>query len=623
MRPVHYRLLHFKPSAVRMVFAAIVAAATAPSANAQLQPITCTANAGVTPIARAEGRAEPVADVVLNCTGGISTPVGQQIQWYDIRIFLNVATTTRLLTNPFSEALLMIDDPQPANQFPCVPASGLSTCYNYQGRPFGGRDPGTETVAGANKNIFQGQIVAANSIFWSRIPVDPPGQLAQRTLRITNVRANANQLGVSSTLIPQEISMFVSTLLPIGNPIVTVAFSMTGLIDQSVRGPSGEPLTKTFIQCVEANRELFINNNAIYTGAAAVQTGQHGRTGLLRFREAFSSSFKRRTIASPVPFTADVSSPLIPQDDPGGIVSLLTPGVGTFPYSAAGAVGRFFAEMGFYNPSFPAQYANTGVADTGTRLMARFDNVPPGIALYAGLYEVDTSAVGAPMKDAPTSRVRLVSTDRTGGGSFSPIAGTSTAESAGQAATFASLAPVSISNGSGMAVWEVMRADPSTLETIVVPFSIAYTSSSSPQLGTATVRMGMAPLRTAALALPMAEIPGFADTSSSMTLFTMSPCFSVRPAPIAFTYKIGSAVPRPISVQVSSGMLPVTFQVSPSVNWLSLQSSGTTPAFLKVSIVPAGLPVGDYQGTITIIPAGGASGPPTAVPVNLRVRARA
>jgi len=46
-------------------------------------------------------------------------------------------------------------------------------------------------------------------------------------IRITNIRANANQLGVSSTLIPTQIVMFISvtgtTSVPINNPQQTVA----------------------------------------------------------------------------------------------------------------------------------------------------------------------------------------------------------------------------------------------------------------------------------------------------------------------------------------------------------------------------------------------------------------
>ncbi len=38
----------------------------------------------------------------------------------------------------------------------------------------------------------------------------PQAPLVTRVIRITNVRANAFQLGVSSTLIPTQISMIVS-----------------------------------------------------------------------------------------------------------------------------------------------------------------------------------------------------------------------------------------------------------------------------------------------------------------------------------------------------------------------------------------------------------------------------
>ena len=39
--------------------------------------VNCTANAGVPPIVRVEGTAEPVGDFTLVCTGGTPTLVGQ------------------------------------------------------------------------------------------------------------------------------------------------------------------------------------------------------------------------------------------------------------------------------------------------------------------------------------------------------------------------------------------------------------------------------------------------------------------------------------------------------------------------------------------------------------------
>jgi len=185
--------------------------------------------------------------------------------------------------------------------------------------------------------------------------------------------------------------------------------------------------------------------------------------------------------------------------------------VGADVYNAAGQFGPFFAETGFYNPALPTPYTNAGLADHGTRLMARFNNVPAGVALYVGVYENGATDT--------TSRVRLVSTDSNGAGAFSAANATSTAGGG--------IAPVTLSGGTGVAVYEVMRADPVSVETILVPFVVAFTANTAsnlPGLGTATVNLSFAPLSTVTTASASAPVPRFADTSTSRTIFIINAC---------------------------------------------------------------------------------------------------
>src|SRR5271165_1375891 len=75
---------------------------------------TCVANAGVPPIIRNEGVTELVGDLILNCTGGSPTAVGQAIPLSNIQIFVNQNVTSRLLnSNNLSEATILIDEPFP------------------------------------------------------------------------------------------------------------------------------------------------------------------------------------------------------------------------------------------------------------------------------------------------------------------------------------------------------------------------------------------------------------------------------------------------------------------------------------------------------------------------------
>jgi hypothetical protein len=121
------------------------------------------------------------------------------------------------------------------------------------------------------------------------------------------------------------------------------------------------------------------------------------------------------------------------------------------------------------------------------------------------------------------SRVRLVSTDASGAGSFSAVTATSTSI----LVPTAPLAPISTSGGSGVAVWEVMRADAITTETIDIPFAFAFTSNTSanlPALGTGTVNGNFAPISTVTTASSSAPIPRFADTATNRNVIVLNAC---------------------------------------------------------------------------------------------------
>src|SRR6185369_437763 len=104
--------------------------------------------------------------------------------------------------------------------------------------------------------------------------------------------------------------------------------------------------------------------------------------------------------------------------------------------------GQYFTETGFYQPAFTTNGAGkAGLADFGTRLMIRFASVPAGAQIFVGVYQNGTTSAN--------SSVRLVSTDASGNGAFSAVTPTSGA-----------YAPVAITAGAGVAVYEVMTSNP-------------------------------------------------------------------------------------------------------------------------------------------------------------------
>ena len=557
---------------------AVVALAfgAASTANAQqVAAFSCVGNAGVPPIVRAEGLTELVGDLVLNCTGGTPTAAGNPVPQANVQIFLNTNVTSRLVADPWSEALLMIDEPTAAAQRYCsvnggCAITGVGAAAGSDGF-VDGVDYDETSGTGSVPNVYQGRNAGANSIVWLGVPIDPPGTNATRVIRITNIRANANQLGVSSTLIPTQIVMFISvtgtTSVPINNPQQTVAFIQPGL------SFSTRQAVNSYLQCVSFN------------SAAATDSSKaliNGMGTIVRFAEGFASSFKRRNAAAYV--DGDTSPTPVNQNVPGAIYNTESGFLNQTPAIVTGSSANGLAAA--------------GLADHGTRLMARFANVPAGVVLYASLYPVSTcSDCGPSSRPAITSvrnatsstltMARLVTTDANGGGSFSRVTGTNSSSFDGGAAT----APIALNNGAGMATWEVLQADPLTSQTYEFGIGVSYvanTSNNLPGLGSATVAGSFAPLSTVTTQSSGAPLPRFADTSSARTIFTISACttnilfvFLTNQAGFDSGIAISNTSVDPFGTAPQSGPCKLNY-------YGETTGGGAAPAAQTSAVVPAG-----------------------------------
>jgi hypothetical protein len=215
------------------------------------QPLTCLANAGVPPIVRAEGLTELVGDIVIVCTGGATG----ESRLVNLQVFLNTNITSRLIgSTGETEALLVVDE--------------LGTL------------PGQ---AGAIPAIYRGQRAAIeNAIVWPGVSLVSPGT-GQRILRITNLRANAALIGAAATLIPNQITAFLSAspsqAMPLNNPQQTVAFVQRGLAFDVANCAGTESIENPdFAQCVGVNN----------SGSRNLLTGTSGDMQFsMRFQEGF------------------------------------------------------------------------------------------------------------------------------------------------------------------------------------------------------------------------------------------------------------------------------------------------------------------------------------------------
>jgi hypothetical protein len=91
------------------------------------------------------------------------------------------------------------------------------------------------------------------------------------------------------------------------------------------------------------------------------------------------------------------------------------------------------------------------------------------------------------------------------------------------------------------------------------------------------------------------------------------PTLAANPASLSFTYQIGSSTPAAQAFAVSSSGAAVNFTTATSATWFSATPSGTTGSNVSVSINPAGLAAGTYNGNVTITSASAANSPKVTV----------
>lgn len=619
-----------------LLASAAVAAFASLSANGQVvnAALQCTANAGVPPLVRAEGLTELVGDVTLNCTGGVPTQAGAIVPGTNVRVFLNTNITSRILatTGSFSEALLMIDEPHSTNN-PAVP---LRLCgeagTNEVNNSVNVVNPGTCVIFGTGNganvysgttggpsvsalggtyglngrpNVFQGRQVAPNAIEWAGVPVDPPGTLTGgRIIRMTNIRANANQLGVSSTLVPTQITMFISitgaTSVPLNNPTQTVAFIQVGLAS-AVRGPGN------FLQCVSQNPDLAAGNTTApnpnaYTGSSST-LGNQGFQFIVRATENFPSAFKKLNAAQTQFDAVSYPDQFWNQNVPGAIYNTEDAFVNT-----GSAFGRAYVEP---NPNPPLQLVtgggsvnptaaftdvrgirSAGAANHGTRLIYQFSGVPNGVQLWIpGAVTLVNTITGL-----RSGTARLVTTDSNGANAFSPTS-----------VNGAGYASVGVFNGAGIAVYEILFADPFSQERMDVPVSVAYVANPSNNLPTPGVQSGVtvsfAPLSTIGTASDTAPIPRFVPSPGPRNTFIVQKCNCNLLFPFVSNqlgYDTGVAISN-TSLDTGTGLGATPQQGIVTLNYYCGQTGCTSP---PAQVTNAPIPAGQ-QLTFTLSGGGG------------------
>lgn len=118
-------------------------------------------------------------------------------------------------------------------------------------------------------------------------------------------------------------------------------------------------------------------------------------------------------------------------------------------------------------------------------------------------------------------------------------------------------------------------------------------------------------------------VSGFGTNSATVAVtlsVTGAPQLTVAPSQLSFASPVNGPAPAPQTLTVTSGSGALSFTAAAGSTWLSVTpTSGTTPATLAVSVNPAGLAQGTYNGSIDITQSGSAN--PIIVIVTLQVGA--
>jgi hypothetical protein len=400
-----------------------------------------------------------------------------------------------------------------------------------------GRDPLAGSFGCGRPNVFQGRLGTSqasginSTIVFAGVPFDPPGTLTTRQLRITNVRADAEILGVASSFVQQNITMSVSFT---GTTFVTVTnFTQQQTVATVLHGLSilsdgkGDTLRNNlgFLQCDSENPKLFNPGATVSTGSDVPGAAGYSTQPSVTFVEGFQNSWKTKNIsfmqtatavggttgngtllANVAEYAGTINYPAdLAQNIPGanyntesgfewvGTASSQTVGGGQQVPSNASL--KAVITSGVNNNGFTLWSSNgtgiqnAGVATQGTRLALSFTNQPNGLEIFVPPVVLLTNGTNI------TGVMVLTSTAADGSGGFSPPSGIAScaspftastcpaAQGSGRTPSIGTNPLQQVSNN--LVVYEILFTDPNSNETATVPVVVSFPSalSSNPPIG--------------------------------------------------------------------------------------------------------------------------------------------
>jgi len=454
-------------------------------ANAQL---TCNASAAVIPTLRHEGFTELTGDILLTCTaaaGALPLATGSVIPQATVNVSLSAPVTSRVLAtaaapppNVETDALLLVDDPAPANQVVCTdPTNPAVACQGVEG-------------VTAAPNVYEGLTGSAspspgtNTVTFFGVPADPPATV--RTYRITNIRIDATTValgaGIGGTT-PVYAFVSVSPSSSINITGSSIGQFLVGEVSWGLANTQPSSKGATLYQC----------ENFPFQGGS-------NTLGSVTFTENFSTAFKVQGV--------NVSST----------------GTGEYPQNTPGVL--YNSESGL-EVALPA--GETGWANSPTELEATITNIPVGAVLSVDPWAISSAQVTcvSPCVSVPSYAYLILPSGSAYTGA-EPSGASTSANAVTIADNSAGTGPISVT-----VVWQIVATNPSAIDSLtfnIYGSLVAQTGNPTTLTGAATVAIGFYPQAAAAAAgeaIPTFSSTVEAQTPSPTSLFSISPCQTI------------------------------------------------------------------------------------------------
>jgi len=501
-----------------------------------------------------------------------------------------------------SEALLLVDEPQPSVGGGPVPGfgqnAGITVCNatdantsplpascNGFARQVNGYWVISSTSSGsavAAANAYQGTVGTSSAgggntkLTFTNVPILATGaQNVQRVYRVANVRLTPGSAATITANVAVTPNANAVSTLNLANNAVTVATPQASLA-ASVTPVGGASLCAA-------------------TALQPVGSQARANLAILSFKENFANAFKTRVL--PLSNVAGAGQ--------NGATTAQTNATGSYAISNTVSVNNGYSESGIVVQSLTVGTTPAGLASSGTRFKALFRGLPANATFYVSQTNVAdySTAAAAPTAIGDQTAVSYAIAIANGGGvnsgTLELVASTATpvtADAAGPANVAPGVAGVPViklvpdTNGNAEVVWEVVNVAPGSPETFNFAVYAVYNNvNNAPALGaTGTVQLAYAPTSgNNSPGVTTSWIPRFTNPSAAqVNFFNVVPCqttilfpFVTNQAGFETGLAISNTSKDPFNTTNTSGTCAMSFyganQPSSAVTSSSV-TSGTT-----------------------------------------------